>query len=133
MEKRRGLVRPHVAALIAAALCDVAQACELPGGARLESPSYTLAFRPVPEDIVVGAHFALEYAVCAKPGAAPPGLVGVDARMPAHRHGMNYRPSVHALGDGRFRAEGLLLHMPGQWQLIFHAGRERLVHDISVE
>ena len=47
-------------------------------------------------------------------------LVRVDATMPAHRHGMNYRPSVHNEGAGRWRVEGLLWHMSGLWELQVH-------------
>jgi hypothetical protein len=43
----------------------------------------------------------------------------VDATMPEHRHGMNYRAGIKSLGEGRWRAEGLLLHMPGRWELRF--------------
>jgi hypothetical protein len=32
---------------------------------------------------------------------------------------MNYRTTVTALGDGRFRAEGLMFHMAGRWRLLF--------------
>ena len=39
--------------------------------------------------------------------------------MPDHRHGMNYRPSVAALAPGRYRAQGLLFHMPGRWVVVF--------------
>ena len=57
--------------------------------------------------------------------------------MPAHRHGVNYRARVSPQGDGRFRAEGLLFHMPGKWQLVFDVERpdrtERLTADIVVE
>ena len=31
---------------------------------------------------------------------------------------MNYRPQRRAKGDGRYRAEGLLFHMPGRWQFV---------------
>ncbi|WP_170363799.1 hypothetical protein [Ruegeria arenilitoris] len=37
--------------------------------------------------------------------------------MPAHRHGLNYVPEVSALGDGMFRVDDLLFHMPGLWEL----------------
>lgn len=53
-------------------------------------------------------------------------LLAVDATMPAHRHGMNYRPSLKPLGGGRWRVEGLLFHMSGTWELrldLRHAGR----------
>jgi len=57
--------------------------------------------------------------------------------MPEHRHGMNYRPTVATSGEGRYRAEGLLFHMPGRWQLLFDVERggrtERLAADILLE
>jgi hypothetical protein len=63
--------------------------------------------------IAVGRHFAIEVKVC--PAVAV--LTRADATMPEHRHGMNYRPSVKPLGDGRWRVEGLMFHMPGRWEL----------------
>jgi hypothetical protein len=42
----------------------------------------------------------------------------VDATMPEHGHGMNYRASLAPLGNGHWRAEGLLFHMPGRWALL---------------
>ena len=77
-------------------------------------------------------HFALELAVC-----PPPERLQVDAWMPAHRHGMNYRPTVRHLGGSRYRAEGLLFHMPGRWEFLFElrAGgeTERFAHAVRVE
>ena len=43
--------------------------------------------------------------------------VRVDAIMPAHQHGLNYAPKITALGDGVFRADNMLFHMPGLWEL----------------
>ena len=61
----------------------------------------------------------------------------VDARMPEHRHGMNYRPRVVRKSEGVYVAEGLLFHMPGLWQLMFDVDRggrmERLMTDIELE
>ncbi|HEX5769139.1 MAG TPA: cytochrome-c peroxidase, partial [Burkholderiales bacterium] len=74
-----------------------------------------LAFQASPE---VGKFFSLELAVCAKAGAAAES-VKVDAHMPEHRHGMNYAPEVKPLGAGRWRAEGLMFHMPGKWEFVF--------------
>ncbi len=63
-------------------------------------------------------------------------LMAVDAWMPRHRHGMNYRPGVQAQGPAQWRAEGLLLHMDGDWELRFdveHGGRRRvLVQPLSL-
>jgi cytochrome c peroxidase len=88
-----------------------------------------LAFKP--QAISVAQHFGLEIAACSKAGGFPDS-VKVDAHMPQHRHGMNYTPEVKALGPGRWRAEGLMFHMPGKWELVFElraAGTtERLAH-----
>jgi hypothetical protein len=99
------------------------------------SPRFDVAFRPDPAPIAVSKHFALDVVVCAKSGAAATGLV-VDAQMPAHRHGMNYRPTVAARGSGRYRAEGLLLHMPGAWEFRFDVrtaqGSERVSLGVEI-
>ncbi|MBK7080614.1 MAG: hypothetical protein IPH55_07620 [Betaproteobacteria bacterium] len=66
---------------------------------------------------------------------APP--LAVDATMPEHRHGMNYRPTVVARGTGIYRADGLMFHMPGRWDLLFDlvtpAGTERLTATVLLE
>jgi len=97
---------------------------------------YTVAFAPQPAPLATGRHFALDIAVCPDRGVVAPKSLQVDADMPAHRHGMNYRATVAARGDGLYRAEGLLLHMPGRWRFIFDLvldGRnERLTHEVDV-
>jgi hypothetical protein len=107
-----------VAALL---LANTAQACVVPasgaGWQQLESTRYVVAFRPRAAP-AVGQLFALDLALCAKSGP-PPQRVQVDAHMPAHRHGMNYVPSVQIVTEGLYRAEGLMLHMPGRWEFLF--------------
>lgn len=70
---------------------------------------------PEPAPLEVGRQFALRLALC---GDASGWTVReVDARMPQHGHGINYRASVSAEAEeGTYRAEGLLLHMPGRWR-----------------
>ena len=117
----------------------VADACgEAFGATRtIESGNYTVAFRTVPEPIGVGAHFAIDFAVCPGAAAEAPRAVRVDATMPEHRHGMNYRPVVTARSATVYRAEGLLFHMPGRWVLTFDVdanGRtERLAGVLQLE
>jgi cytochrome c peroxidase len=130
MEKRRNRIRLALAAAGLAFFAGTAGACEpLLKGTRLESPRFVLVFRQ--EAIAVAQHFALEVAVCAKTSAVPES-VKVDAQMPEHRHGMNYAPEVKPLGPGRWRAEGLMFHMPGKWEFVFEvraAGKsDRLAH-----
>ena len=120
----------------------------LPADARLQakaappaaggSAGWQLAFAPRPAPVPVGRHFALDIVLCAPAGQALPATLAVDADMPAHRHGMNYRATVQALGDGRYLAEGLMFHMPGRWRVMFElpaaAGQPalRLAHEIEV-
>jgi hypothetical protein len=84
----------------------------------IDSTKYVLAYRTQPEAVVIGQHFVMELALCAKAGAAAPESVRVDALMPDHRHGMNYKTTVTGAA-GKYRAEGLMFHMPGRWEYIF--------------
>ena len=90
-------------------------------GARttVENSGYTIVFTTAPSPVEVGKHFTVDFAVCPRTGATKPQAVRVDANMPEHRHGMNYRPTITAAGAGRFRAEGLMFHMPGAWEFAF--------------
>jgi hypothetical protein len=128
------------AATGAAAAAPADESCRIPPGFgaqdRAESADFVVHYRPVPAPIVVGRHFAIDAVVCAKARAAVRGL-RVDAQMPEHRHGMNYRATIAAQGEGRYLAEGLLFHMPGRWQLVFdvetRGTTERLTADIVLE
>jgi hypothetical protein len=111
-----------------------AQTCvaDLPGGNTIESAQYRLAWRTQPQKIVIGRHFALEVLICPKGAGGIEGLQ-VDAFMPDHRHGMNYRPAAKVLGGGRYQVDGLMFHMPGRWDLYFDikggGGTERLTQE----
>ena len=71
-----------------------------------------------------------------RPGNAPR-RIRVDARMPAHGHGMNYTPTEKNLGPGHARFEGLVFHMPGHWEISFDifsdGARKRLLVPIDVK
>ena len=57
-----------------------------------------LVFAPRPAPLPLGRHFALDTVVCPTAGQPAPGLLAVDAEMPTHRHGMNYKPALRMLG-----------------------------------
>ena len=106
---------------------------------RLNDTNYQVVFKPSPLPIPVGQHFQIDFALCPIGQAAMPSEVFVDAQMPEHRHGMNYRPEVRRVGAGLYRAEGLMFHMPGRWELVFElraAGTggtpQRLVQSLQV-
>ncbi len=102
-------------------------------GKLLGAGGVQVAWRVDGAPIANGQHFALLLQVC----PADARLLKVDAGMPEHRHGMNYRPSLKALGDGRWRADGLMFHMAGRWELVFDveaaARRERLVDSVVLK
>jgi hypothetical protein len=80
--------------------------------------------------------FAVEVVACPAPGAPPLTDLRLDARMPAHGHGMNYRPTVTRISPEHLRFEGLMLHMPGHWELTFEVYQDgsptRRTHDVEL-
>jgi hypothetical protein len=120
---------------LAIVLCGAgaAGACELPPGTRVENERVAITYRTTPATIAVGQPFVLELAACPKGGAALPERVKLDAHMPEHRHGMNYRATVVPAGAGRYRSEGWLFHMPGRWEFLFDIGAERLTQSVRIE
>lgn len=139
------MLRAAGALLAVVGLTPPAQAADAPCGAALnaatrrvaEHAQYPVAFAPRARPIAVGRHFALDIQVCPQAGAPAPRGIAVDADMPAHQHGMNYRASVKPLGAGRYRADGLMFHMPGRWRVVFDvataAGSTRVTHEFDVE
>jgi len=110
-------------------------ACEppsLPGATRVESARHVVAFRLAPAPLPLNAPFAVEFTTCSKTGAAE-ALPKLDAWMPTHRHGMNYRPKLTKVAPGQYRADGLLFHMPGRWELLFDLAGDRIAapHDLK--
>lgn len=133
MEERRNAIRRRAGALGLAVVVAPALACELPPGKRIESPALSVSYRTVPARISIGEPFVVELAACSKRNAALPAQVKLDAHMPEHKHGMNYRPSVVSTGAGRYRSEGWLFHMPGRWEFVFDVGPDRLVDSVRIE
>ena len=126
--------------LLASVPAQAACGDSLPAAQRLlaEAGGLQLAFAPSPAPLALGRHFALDIVVCAPAGQPLPATLVVDADMPAHRHGMNDRATVAALGDGRFRADGLMFHMAGRWRILFvlpgtaGAPARRISHEIDL-
>ncbi len=75
-----------------------------------DAPSAEILFDDVPR----AAPFSLTVQFCDGEG---PQDIQVDALMPAHQHGMNYDPVVSAQGQGTYRVDGMLFHMPGHWEI----------------
>ncbi len=85
---------------------------------------YAIEYIARPHPIPLNEPFELEVRVSAADGTALDGVeLLVDARMPAHRHGMNTAARVERLAPGTFLARGLLLHMSGDWELYLDVTR----------
>lgn len=110
------------AAPSAAAACPPTAA----DGTALQAGPVQLAWRAEPVKISTGQPFSLLLQLC--PAQAV--LTRVDATMPEHRHGMNYKPSLQDLGGGRWRVDGLLWHMAGRWELRFDVQLEGGTHTV---
>jgi hypothetical protein len=140
----RAMRRAATGALLAAALAasaparaDTACPAEAQGFARLKTADAEIAYRWEPTDLKVGQFFAAEVVACRAPGAGPVGHIAIDATMPAHGHGMNYRPKTERTATGRHRVTGLMLHMPGTWRITFDLlqgdKRARLTRDVELK
>ena len=110
-----------VALQMATLMAAPAAACPLPSTALQRGAvqaMWKVEGAPIAAAIKQSKLFSVEVQVC--PATAL--LTRVDATMPEHLHGLNYRPSVQRIGDakdGRWRADGLMFHMPGRWELRF--------------
>ncbi len=73
--------------------------------------------------IVFNEPFELDCLVRLASGEPADGVqLSASAWMPAHRHGTVRQTRTEALGGGRYRVRGLLLHMDGHWQLFVDLG-----------
>jgi hypothetical protein len=118
-------------------LAQGASACVVPEGfARVATAEAEIAYRWEPSVLKVGQFFAADVIACRAPGAGAVREIVLDAQMPAHGHGMNYRPTATPAGQGRFRITGLMLHMAGTWRLTFdlvHGDtRTRLTQEVTL-
>lgn len=70
-------------------------------------------------------------------GAAAAANVVVDADMPDHGHGMNTKPETIHEGGERYRADGMLFHMEGDWSISVEVAaggtKERALFPVSIE
>ncbi|MEP0233687.1 hypothetical protein [Roseibium sp.] len=105
-----------VATTICLASAPALADCGDASGFLIKGDTAVLHLTPPPAALKVGEPFALALEIC----DAPTGMevIRLDARMPAHGHGMNYVPELSHMDDGRYLAEGMLLHMPGEWEFV---------------
>ncbi len=104
-----------------------------------KSGDYTFGFTPSLLPIPVGKQFNVTFEVCSLNGKPLPSGVKIDADMPAHKHGMNYKAKVSQTAKG-YLAEGLMFHMRGKWRVTFELEQKdaattpvRLSQEITIE
>ena len=99
---------------------EAARALARAGNGTLSLPGGGMLHWRAPNPVPLAEPFALEVTATAPDGSPlKDGTLLVDCTMPHHGHGMNVRPAVKQLVPGAWRAEPLLLHMPGRWELSF--------------
>jgi len=131
--------RAAIAGSLLLPLVALGQACNsaLTGGTQLESRRFLLGFRTEPASPRPGKFFTIEISVCPQAGVPAPETLAVDAVMPEHGHGMNYKAQVSAQTLDRYTAAGLMFHMPGRWELLFDVrsgdSTDRLTRAIVVQ
>lgn len=89
------------------------------------SGQYHIEFSPNVNNLPLNQYVDLDVLVkgATQQTLSHPVRLTFDAGMRAHNHGLNVKPIITALGKGKFKIEGVLLHMPGQWFMRFNIFR----------
>lgn len=109
--------------------------------------TYVVSWRPTPDPIPLSALFTIQTIVKDAATGQPveDAAVKVDARMPAHGHGMQTRPEadpgtcnlaappVCTHPGGVYLTRGMNFHMPGEWTLTFDITRGGTVEHLEVQ
>lgn len=113
-----------ISCFIADAYAFVAAECTAgPGWTTLEQSDDSAGMALIdlkPDTIVLGKPFSFNFKLCpddlAKNSSLKPDRVVANATMPAHKHGMNYNPTVEYNEESKsFKVEDFVFHMPGKW------------------
>jgi len=115
------------------------ETCEPDTGIRLSGPAdapWTVQIQVNPKTIPLNAPFDATVTICSRSEHLPTRL-GVDATMPAHKHGMNYKVEAAPVADRTYVVKNLLFHMPGVWRLEVTAFEKnkphRFTHDVELQ
>ena len=80
--------------------------------------NFTVSLQPQGgKQIRQNKHFSLDFALSPNDSNTPsePRKIVVSADMPAHSHGMNTKPETVQVTPGKYRIDGMLFHMAGDW------------------
>ncbi len=126
---------------LATAVCGAAaaEAVEQARGAPTDAGGFYVEYVSKPSPIPLNEIVTLEVRTFESDRSTPAAgaVVTASAFMPAHGHGTTIQPRVASRPDGSATVTGLLLHMPGHWELRFGVARggrmERVKFDVSLE
>lgn len=116
---------------VADAYAFVSQGCKADKGwvalERVDASSDIAVIDLNVDDITLGQPFSFDFRLCQK-GVEKPDRVTANATMPAHKHGMNYNPTV-VFDDvtDSFKVEDFVFHMPGEWEIVLSAYKSEAV------
>jgi hypothetical protein len=87
--------------------------------------NYQIIFSPKKGKIPLNQYFDMDIQIKGIMGQMikSPIKLSVEAGMKAHNHGMNSKPIIESLGQGRYKVKGLLFHMSGPWFIEFSIRR----------
>lgn len=97
---------------------------------------WEIVYRTEPDPPERGAPFSVDAWVCESSRPDRPRTdvtLLVDAAMPQHQHGMNRVATIARTDAGGFRAQGLLFHMAGLWQIYFDVTEGAITERAQVE
>ena len=92
----------------------------------------------IPTHPPLNQEFGFTMRICSGTPCVPQAaeIVNVEAAMPLHRHGMNRRSQISRFAEC-WKADGLVLHMPGRWFInvdLKVGGRlKRVSHEVLVD
>ena len=108
-----------------------------PATRKTERGNFTVTIQPRGGKIVRGEHFTLDIQVEPATGSGTPVSVVADADMPSHGHGMNTKAETIPESGPRYRADGMLFHMEGEWSISVAVsagkGEERALFPVTIE
>ncbi len=129
-KKAQQAAQPPASAMPAAAVI-------WPAKCKTERGSFTVTIQPTGGGITLNKHFSLNITLTPDEGASVPTSVSATADMPSHGHGMNTAPETIHEGGQRYRANGMLFHMAGDWSIMVEitagAKIERAFFPITIE
>jgi hypothetical protein len=87
--------------------------------------NYQIIFSPKKGQMPLNQYFDMDVQIKSAMGQILkfPIKLSIDAGMAAHNHGMNSKPMIESLGQGKYKVSGLLFHMAGEWFLEFSIQR----------